>query len=160
MKLSKYTQVVYEISDLDKNSCKLIGEYAGYDVKLLNGSIYLTLADGGYTFLKTPLFGDVLVNIGKNRYIHKWLIKTRTPCSYNTVYQYSRVLCQGDSMYTYKTILPQFEGARRRFFPLRTKYPVSEHICHYSLQRYKQLPPKRTEYHYSEQTNNFLVTVS
>ena len=138
MKLSVQMQTAFDTCILDFFMCKLVGEFAGFDVPLLRGDTYYTLTSGrsSYVHNNSYRFSSLL---GTNRHVHKWLIKKRTPCSYIADYQGTTVICHSIAGDVFK-FEHKFEhiNSNRRFFPNR-KLDVQSHLKGYIDQPFNKI---------------------
>ena len=137
MKLSKHSQPILGATMLDRNMCKLIGEFAGNDVHMRRGGEYYVLKSGRQTFVKTVYHDHTYRGIlGQNRYVHVFEVKRRTPCSYVAQYKHSVIICHArlNKIFKFKTVFGELKGYIRRFFPNR-KIDVQKY-----LQEYIELP--------------------
>ena len=144
MKLSKGTQQVYDLTTLDRNSCKIVGEFAGNDVHLQRGDNYYVLQQGQSTYVKTKLNNKFFgARLGTNRHLHVMIVQRRTPCSYVTEYSHTIITCHSSrgSVYTFRTEFPHLKGRMRRFFPNRT-LDVQKHLSEYISLNFEAIPPE------------------
>lgn len=142
MKLSKTACLVNK--KIDKHCSKLVGEFLGTDVPLLRGDTYLSLEWGRRTFVEHK--GSVSV-LGINRYIHRWEIIKRTPCSYVCLYKDTQIICHCCATeecltynYTFQTKVTNFP---KRFFPHRSprNFEKQDILNSYAKLPFCKLPP-------------------
>jgi len=142
MILSKYTQPLFDLTALDRNSCKLIGEFAGNDVHLQRGDSYYVLCEGLNTYVKTAfnnhMFGSLL---GRNRHLHLFEVLRRTPCSYVAKYKHTIIICHSNKgdVYKFRKIFSHMKGKVKRFFPNR-KLDVQNYLREYGGIKFEVIP--------------------
>lgn len=123
IKLSKFTQPILESTILERNTCKLVGEFAGNDVALMRGDQYYVLRSGKSTFVRMKLDGHTYANrLGENRHVHVFEVLRRTPCSYVAEYKHSFIICHSTNrrdVFKFRNIFSHLKKRTRRFFPNR-----------------------------------------
>ena len=142
MNLSKFSQPILEVTQLDRNTCKLVGEFAGNDVHLLRGGHYYVLESGHHTFVKTEINNQMYrAQLGENRHIHVFEVKRRTPCSYVTMYKHTLIICHSHrgEVFKFRKIFCHLKGRRRRFFPNR-KLDIQKTLQEYVNLPFQQIP--------------------
>lgn len=120
MKLTKQSKAVYDVSTLPHDICKMIGQFANYDVCQKPGDKYYTLQCGGRTFFRDRW--SMLIPVGNNRLIHVYEVKNTTPCSISAEYKKTLIISHGffQDIYKYTVKLKKMENKRKRFFPNRS----------------------------------------
>ena len=157
MKLSVQMRALFDMHLFNFDMCKLIGEFAGFDVPLLRGDTYYTLCSGGASYVNNnPICVNTL--LGANRYVHKWFIKKRTPCSYVCDYRGTTVICHsiGGEVYKYEHIF-QNKILNKRFFPNRV-LDVQSHLKEYINQPFQEIDVTRVEIRFNKCVGHFVLS--
>ena len=143
IKLSKYTQPILECTILERNTCKLVGEFAGNDVPLLRGDKYYVLHSGKNTYVRMNLDGHAYASrLGENRHIHVFEVVRRTPCSYLAEYKHTVIICHSTNrkdVFKFRKIFSHLKGKTRRFFPNR-KLDVQKYLTEYVNMSFEVIP--------------------
>ena len=128
MTLSKSSNIVYQKTRIGKDSSRLIGEFAGFDLNLQPGSTFSDIENGGNTFVKCKEYAMYSSIIGRNVHVNYWTVKERTPKSYIVQYVNTTVVCESDYFvsYKYNVVLPNYKNRIKRIFPFRRKIKKSE----------------------------------
>ena len=143
IKLSKYTQPILECTPFDRNTCKLVGEFAGNDVHLLRGEKYYVLHSGENTFVRMKLDGHTYASrLGENRHVHVFEVVRRTPCSYVTEYLHTIIICHSlnqKDVFKFRKVFNHLKDKTRRFFPNR-KLDVQKYLTEYVNMQFETIP--------------------
>ena len=149
-------RALFDMHLFNSDMCKLIGEYAGFDVSLLRGETYYTLCSGRASYVHNNTY-KLNTLLGTNRYVHKWLVKKRTPCSYVCDYQGTTVICHslGGEVYKFEHTFEPITN--KRFFPNRV-LDVQAHLREYINQPFQVIDASIVDINYKKFVGHFMLS--
>ena len=127
--ISKSAEAVRIYTVLGTELSRLVGEFMGADLSLLPHQNFYDVELGGHTYIHANgKFGLYTCLMGRNIYIHEWVVKQRTPKSYVVRYSQTIIICEGgdDVAYKYHCKLQEKKDIVKRIYPFRRKMKTEQ----------------------------------
>ena len=118
LKISKAAQTIQNTTSLPKDCCRIIAEFARFQVHYRPGEYFLTMSKrAGATFMVSDVERFALP-LGQNEFVHCYKVIRTTPCTIICDYMHSVILfCTMQCFFRYKYIYTELYGTRM-FRPL------------------------------------------